>query len=811
MVAIRRVPRSPGKSACWLGFLAAFSLAACSDAGSGGDGDPVPARPAAECGGGDTGRCIVVEPGENDRETLLSVLIDAQEGDVIVLKAGLYDVRGQLSLDVPGVSIRGEGMDRTILSFKNQTSGGEGLLVSADRFTIEDLAFEDGPGDQLKIFDADDVTIRRVRVEWTGGPSPDNGAYGLYPVQCNNVLIEDSVVIGASDAGVYVGQSNNIVVRRNRAEYNVAGIEIENSQDADVYENDATKNTGGILVFNLPGLPVKDGRRTRIFRNRIYDNSTPNFAPPGNIVGAVPTGTGVMLMANDDVEVFDNDISDNGSFGVLNISFRTAQLIGGFQANDPQFDPFSEGIHVHDNRFENNGTEADPSTGELVRSLLSLPVESPLPTVVTDGDVDPDKLVGGELPDALRTCVPEPVPSFANLDAGNGFAGATTDSSAFQCTLAPVPAADYEGTVLGGLPGDLPPTVLPPGSNPDEETRCLITAGSEVNVDPDDLTCDLLSSYRFFTGNGSTQEPNDGLVPFDLSTQLFSDYAHKRRFVYVPPGQAAQYRAATAFEFPVGSVIVKTFSYFADERDPSAGERLIETRLLIRRTDRWVAVTYRWNDAQTDAVLRTTGDDVPVEWIDAEGNERSVVFHVPDANQCKECHAEVTPFVTPLGPKARNLNKVFAYADGEENQLAHWTRVGILTGAPAPDDAPTAPAFDDPATGSLEQRARTYLDVNCSSCHNRGGFARTSGLYLTIDETDPTALGICKSPVAAGGGSGDRKYDIEPGRPDRSILTFRMESTDPGVAMPELGRALVHAQAIDVLSEWIRSLPGDCE
>ncbi len=812
MVAIRRLLDPCRGGACRLGLLVMLTLAACSDSGSGGGtGGPTPAQPAAACGGGETGRCIVLEPSANDREALLSVLIDAQEGDVIVLKAGFYDVRGQLSLDVPGVSIRGEGMDRTILSFKNQTSGGEGLLVTADRFTIEDLAFEDGPGDQLKIFGADDVTIRRVRVEWTDGPSADNGAYGLYPVQCRNVLIEDSVVIGASDAGVYVGQSKNIVVRRNRAAYNVAGIEIENSQDADVYENDATKNTGGILVFNLPGLPVKDGRRTRIFRNRIFDNSTPNFAPPGNIVGAVPDGTGVMLMANDDVEVFDNDIEGNGSFGVLAISFRTAQLIGGFRADDPQFDPYSEGIHIHGNRFTDNGTDPDPETADLVRPLLGLPASAALPTVVTDGDVDAGKLVGGELPTELRTCVPEPVPSFANLDAGNGFAGATTDSAAFQCALAPVPPADFEGTVLGELPSGLLPTVLPPGSNPDEETRCLVTGGGAVNVDPADLTCDLLSSYRLFKGDGSTQEPNDGVVPFDLNTQLFSDYAHKRRFVYVPEGQAAQYRAATAFEFPVGSVIVKTFSYRADERDPSIGERLIETRLLLRRADRWVAVTYRWNDAQTDAVLRLVGDDVPVAWLDADGVERALTFHVPDANQCKECHAEVTPFVTPLGPKARNLNKVFAYEDGEENQLTHWTRLGILTGAPSPDVAPRAAVFDDPSSGSLDERARTYLDVNCSSCHNRGGLARTSGLYLTIDEQDPTALGICKSPVAAGGGSGDRRYDIDPGHPERSILTSRMESTQAGVAMPELGRALVHGQAIEVLNDWIRAMPGSCD
>jgi parallel beta-helix repeat protein len=649
-----------------------------------------------------------------------------------------------------------------------------------------------------------------VRVEWTNGPSADNGAYGLYPVQCTNVLIEDSVVIGASDAGIYVGQSQNIVLRRNRAEFNVAGIEIENSQDADVYDNVATRNTGGILVFNLPGLPVKDGRRTRVFRNRIFANDTPNFAPPGNIVGSVPTGTGVMLMANDDVEVFDNDIEDNGSFGVLVISFRTAQLIGGFQANDPLFDPYSEGIHVHSNRFADNGTDPDPATADLVRPILGLPGGAPLPTVVTDGDVDPAKLVGGELPGELRTCVPEPVPSFADLDVGNGFANPTTSTAGVQCTLAPVSPASVEGIELGALPPDLPPTVLPPGSSGDEETRCALGSGTGVNFDPEALTCDLLSSYRFFLGDGATQEPNEGVVPYDLATQLFSDYAHKRRFVYVPPGTSATYSSVRSFQFPVGSALIKTFSYPYDERDPAAGERLIETRLLLRRADRWVGVTYRWNEVQTEAVLRVIGDDVPVEWLDAAGEPRATVFHVPDANQCKECHAEEAPVVGPLGPKARNLNKDYPYASGVDNQLDHWSRLGILAGAPASSDAPRAAVLDDPDSGSLEERARTYLDVNCASCHNPLGLARTSGLYLTASETSPTALGICRSPVAAGGGAGDRRYDIEPGRPDRSILIYRMESTEPGVAMPELGRQLAHAEAVALLREWIASLPGSC-
>lgn len=811
---------TPRSCAGWLGIAAVLALAACSGS-SGGGGDAggggvvgedagVPARPAADCGGGGSGRCLVLEPGTNDRESILSVLIDAQEGDVIVLKAGTYHVDGQLSLDVPGVTIRGEGMDRTILSFASQTAAGESLLVRGDRFTLQDLAVLDGPGDQIKVFDATDVTIRRVRVAWSAGPRTENGAYGLYPIQCTNVLIEDSEVSGASDAGIYVGQSKNVVVRRNRAFENVAGIEIENSQDADVYGNDVTDNTAGILVFNLPGLPFKNGRRTRVFANRVAHNDTPNFALPGNIVGGVPTGTGVMVMANDDTEVFDNDILDNGTFGVAVISYRTAQIIGGYASPDARFDPYSEGVHVHDNRFAGNGGNADPATGKTVRELLGLASDAPLPTIVVDGDVNPAKLQGGVLPAALRTCVAEPGQSFASLDALHGFAAPTTDPGAYDCTLPAVTAAAYEGTTPGALPSGLERTIAPAGGNADEETRCTPSPDGRPHFDPNGLACDLLSSYALFRGDGAAQRPNDGVVPYDLNTPLFSDGADKHRFAYVPAGEKAVYRPFTAFDFPVGTVLVKSFGYVLDERDPSRGEKLIETRLLLHRADRWVAVTYRWNDAQTDAVLHTTGDDVPVEWIDADGNPRSLVFHVPDVNQCKECHEEVIPFVSPLGPKARNLNKTYAYDDGEENQLLRWTRLGILDGAPSPDAAPRAAVLSDPSSGTLEERARTYLDVNCAGCHGFGGLARTSGLRLSIDETDPTALGICKSPVAAGNGAGAFRYDIDPGHPETSILIYRMQSTEPGVAMPELGRQLPHGEAIELLSEWIRSMPGQC-
>ena len=279
-------------------------------------------------------------------------LIKAEPGTIIDVPAGTHSFTRSLSLNVSGVTIRGAGMNQSILSFANQVQGAEGLLITANDFVIEDLAIEDTIGDALKINESTNVTIRGVRTEWTNGPDPENGAYGIYPVQSRNILIDGSVAIGAADAGIYVGQSSQIIVRNSRAEYNVAGIEIENSTYADVYENVATNNTGGILVFDLPNLEVQGGQSTRVFNNEIYRNNTENFAPEGAIVGNVPPGTGLLILANDNIEVFDNQFWDNGNVNLMIYSYT----LGGRTIEDPNYDPYPERIYIHDNEFRGGGT-----------------------------------------------------------------------------------------------------------------------------------------------------------------------------------------------------------------------------------------------------------------------------------------------------------------------------------------------------------------------------------------------------------------------------------------------------------------------
>jgi parallel beta-helix repeat protein len=245
-----------------------------------------------------------VAPGPGAQERLQTALIEAQPGDTIRLGAGRFELTDGLSLDVNNVTVRGAGADKTVLSFKGQKGAGEGLLVTSDDVVLRDFAVEDTKGDGIKSKGADRIVYHQLRVEWTGGPKETNGAYGVYPVSSIDVLVDKVLVRGASDAGIYVGQSKNIVVRNSVAEFNVAGIEIENSYHADVHGNVARRNTGGILIFDLPNLPQMGGHSIRVFDNQVTDNDTPNFAPKGNIVASVPMGTGVMVMANRNVHVF---------------------------------------------------------------------------------------------------------------------------------------------------------------------------------------------------------------------------------------------------------------------------------------------------------------------------------------------------------------------------------------------------------------------------------------------------------------------------------------------------------------------------
>lgn len=314
-----------------------------------------------------------------------------------------------------------------------------------------------------------------------------------------------------------------------------------------------------------------------------------------------------------------------------------------------------------------------------------------------------------------------------------------------------------------------------------------------------------LSDYHLFTDAGA-RHPNARVTPYALNTPLFTDYAEKHRFAYLPPGAQARYRAEGVLDLPVGAALVKTFAYPADFRRPDEKVRFIETRVLIHKPEGWTAQAYVWNADQTEAVLKRAGARMDVSVVDEHGKPLTIDYAVPNQNQCKECH-QLDKAISPIGPKARNLNGDYAYAAGAENQLVHWTRLGLLAGAPKPAAAPRTPRWDDPAE-PLDGRARAYLDGNCAHCHNARGVASNSGLFLDLEEQNPVTWGVGKHPVAAGRGSGDLKDDIVPGRPDDSILAYRMASTEPGVMMPELGRSLTHDEGVALIRAWIKAMPA---
>ncbi|WP_020528001.1 SO2930 family diheme c-type cytochrome [Flexithrix dorotheae] len=324
---------------------------------------------------------------------------------------------------------------------------------------------------------------------------------------------------------------------------------------------------------------------------------------------------------------------------------------------------------------------------------------------------------------------------------------------------------------------------------------------------PEGKAYQKLSEYHLFKGTLANLTPNEKVLPYDLNSPLFTDYAFKKRFVYMPDGSSANYVESEAFEFPKGAILVKNFYYPADFRKPEENIRLLETRLLINRGEKWEALTYLWNDEQSEAELDLAGGITEVSWTHYDGSLKSTEYIIPNANQCKGCHSYKDKF-TPIGPKARHLNKDFTYKSGTTNQLVNWQELGFLKNLPEnQQEIPVLASYEDKSL-DLNDRARAWLDINCAHCHNLNGPGNTSGLFLEAYETNPTTIGINKAPVAAGR-AGHGKFDIVPGNPEGSILYHRIKSNDPGVMMPELGRSMYHEEGVELIKNWISAMKTD--
>ena len=868
-------------------------------------------------------RTYTICPGPNATTEALTAFFDAREGDTIAFCAGRFSLStGLIMNNKRGITIKGAGRDRTILNFASSDAA-EGLNVShADGIVMQGFTVEDTPGNSIRVFRSRFVTFRDVRASWsdyatcsTRLDAPNSctrhGAYGLYPVLCQHVLIEDSEAFGASDAGIYVGQTSDVIVRRTRAEYNVAGFEFENTYRAEFVDNIATNNTGGFLIFDLPGL-AQYGEKNLVHRNRAYNNNFPNFAPAGNIVGSVPRGTGMLVLASDQLEIYDNEISDHDTMGLGIVNY------GLIDANEPdlRYDFYPEGISIHGNRFRDNGGTVqlpNPQRGaaSLLPLLLKLKNLGRSAHIVWDGAVDaPNGCT--EFPrdaDGVPLNQPNPNetgrteartdergrPNYGPKDPGPDCGGKRYNAwkfdgagklklpenglcieadNEFRSTrlLTSFATPFVNANLTSSDPAQLVRDLLKPATTSLAPHRCVLPARpaptlqlpfvpDPANVDrrPSEAevlaactggtpgavnraalayNCPRLAHYGLFANPADPRANPVAGIEYDLNTALFSDYSTKYRFLYLPEGAPAIYRdrashgVVATLDFPVGTVIAKTFSF----KNGSA-ENVVETRLLIRRQTAtgpsWVGLPYIWRteaDGTRVAELSVAGGSAAVEYdyvdpdpevVNASGQRVRYAgavprYAIPAALSCVTCHGndDREAGAAPIGPKARNLNKAHRYPDGTtQNQLQRLSQLGLLTGLPAdlarierlprfnvPGDAGDLPGSDP----DIHKRVRAYLEVNCAHCHSGGGSAANSGLFLDAFRPVDVRYGICKRPIAAGRGSGEgRRYDIVPRDADTSILPFRVASAEAGVRMPPVARSVTHGEAAALITQWI--------
>ncbi|MGJ8669317.1 MAG: parallel beta-helix domain-containing protein [Oceanococcus sp.] len=915
----------------------------------------------------------MIENGPDEEDETLAAFFSARNGDTIEFGEGTFDLSTTLVMShKSNITIKGQGLDKTVLYFENSGTP-EGLAMShMDGIFIEDLTVLDTPGFMIKISDSDHVTLRNVRAMWSSGDgnmNPEdpatldtecvhelsypeafgrftdsngiprryvvdssNGGYAIYPVLSNNIILDNVISLGASDAGIYVGQSNNVIVKNSEALFNVAGYEVENTDNADLFDNVAHCNTGGFLVFDLPGIN-QYGERTRIFDNYTGYNNQPNFAP-GGIVSVVPQGVGVLQLGYDEVEFFNNVVEFNRTVGYVTVSHEI--LEGKAEHPDKRMDLYAEGIHIHDNAFTANGLLPEPPRPEALicadgtgPALDSVPPCIPtgiddthtslLPALIVikaaqtfdgygpvgahiawdgmydaeanDCELAPEFLNkvdhngkpdfdGSDFPDCLynKYKFNDPNdpdtrkhPLYWHCYANNTFSPESrpyinfVDTNPENPPLTDISAHDCPALFEEQLPA-LPAAVVEPfvpGVNGDETLSdeeilaiCENFSGIDVNRTALAYNCPKLSHYNLFS---DATDPRSGFneqgLLFDLTTPLFSDYASKYRVLFLPPGETVAWNEGgiampnAALDFPVGTVIAKTFSF-----KDGASENVVETRLLIHRDagdgdSLWEGMAYLWetdeNGNRTEANLAVSGGKASVRWDypdpDPAVNKTYVGstsdYAIPHPNQCGSCHNNEDsqqPGYAPIGPKVRLLNRSMDYDnDGapDANQLQHWVDLGILSGAPdlgvdaelIAVNAQRLPRFDvpgdrfilpgvqenhpaDSAEHNTEKRARAWLETNCAHCHNRKGLASSTGVFFDAFRKVDLNYGVCKLPNTAGSASGGRTYDIVPGSAADSIASFRIHAETSNINMPPIARSVVHDEAAALIDGWINSV-----
>jgi parallel beta-helix repeat protein len=957
-----------------LGLCAA--LAAC------GGSDPVDATAPVVTGA--AGKVFPV-CGPSYQKDALIAFFDAREGDTIDFCAGSFDFTSGLTMTGKrGITIKGAGKDLTFLRFKDSPDQDGVNLNRMTGIVIQGLTIYDAPGNGLRIFRCDFVTVRDVKVGWSiSDPPPplggnpygnynadptswsNNGSYAFYPVLSHKILIEDSVSVGSSDAGVYVGQSSDILVRRTEAYHNVAGFEFENTYRAEFVDNIAHDNVGGFLVFDLPG-PAQFGEKNLVHDNHSYNNNIPSFAPRGAIVGDVPSGTGMLVLASDQLEVYSNLVENNNTVGLAIVNY------GLVDPSEPStnYDFFPEGMHIYSNTFRDNagspqppdnsrnGCKGDPNLPAGVPGINDLNQQpdcisnnaSLLPTIlevknfgssaqiVWDGGVDTESSCDQVPVDHDGIPLDQPNPNehdryeartdergrpnlylfdpkpackynkwkFTGGALNKPANGMCVENNTFERSAQNLLVPDFANVHFSTpdptdpqnltpadrvAPTDCPtiaPALLPqfvpvlgsftpnPAADPrptDAQIAAACGDGNAASINYNALAkfnCPRLDQYGLFADALDPRANPRGFgVPFTLNTALFSDYASKYRFLFLPPDAAGHPQKATyqddghcetvtiydchtaTLAFPVGTVFAKTFSF-----KDGANEDVVETRLLIKRVNGggvpyWIGMAYEWGDEGGTRVarLKIEGDTKAVTWdyddadpavLDANGNRQhyqgsAPAYGIPNAGACILCHGgdDREPGASPIGPKVRNLNRDNVYGGVTVNQLDYLQSQGLLdlpAGKTSADleklprwNVPGSTGFAANSGEDVHRRVRSFLEVNCMHCHNPGGGAQNSGLSLdAADALDYTAdghtsnlasgqdegHGICKPPTAAGAAADVGNYDIQAGNAAQSILPSRVASAQPGIRMPPVARTQVQAEAVNLIGQWVGNVVG---
>ncbi|MEK6788293.1 MAG: parallel beta-helix domain-containing protein [Pseudomonadota bacterium] len=873
------------------------------------------------------GACI--KPDANARNNILTAIFEASAGDTVLLCEGKFDMpTGLLINSKPGLTLKGAGMKKTFLNFAKSDSA-EGINASySDGLILQDFTVEDTPGNGIRIFRSNFITMKGVRARWHDlagrdetdpgyTPRSDVGAYALYPVETRHILMENCEAHGASDAGVYVGQSSDIIVRNCLATYNVAGYEFENTYRAIFENNVATKNTGGFLIFDLPDLR-QYGEKNIVRNNKSYGNNTENFAPIGNIVGLTPRGTGMLILASDQLEIYGNEIYDNDTIGIAMVNFGLVDN----KYPDQRYDFFPEGVEIRDNTFANNGSNPQlPSADRGVASALPLILRlknfgrgadivwdggEDVPNDCTEYPRDKDGVPLNEAnpnekgryearvdergrpnfdrPDKEPTCrynawkfnaqgqLKKPENGLCisnNKHDGSPLTTPFLNAKLARTDLTPETAQQLVSpgsTDLAPHNCDLPARPVPvlklpykikaeeqKPSDSEVQKACSAAAAGKINwAALAKFNCPELSQYGLFSepnnplSDGTGQATGGAVMPYDLNSTLFTDYASKYRVIFLPSTaggaplpakyQDSRQGITATLDFPVGTVIAKTFSF---RKEDSAGklisENVVETRLLIKRETtagvNWVGLPYIWQkDAagkNTKAVLSLAGGSAAVSWdyLDPNPNVKkngararytgtASQYTIPAALNCISCHGgdDREAGSAPIGPKARNMDRGINKDLSGENQLAFMVRKGWLNEVPVTHDAKLSvwdlPGSSGEAAGSamdVHKRVRAYLEVNCMHCHNPNGGGSNSGLFLDSFRTVDKRYGICKKPVAAGRGSGGFKHDIVLGQAGSSILPFRVGSAEAGIRMPSIARTVTHGEASALVNDWVQN------